>query len=108
LSSERASLERLLPLFRRYELEPSKSWSWSAQLSLAATTSRPQSGINGAPTKYQTAKVPDHYFYADIVESAGKQLSSGREQSHRQKLIGVLTNSSSVAIDFLADKIGST
>ncbi len=65
------------------------------------------SGINGAPTKYQKAQSPDSSFFSDSTKSAGKRLTlSADEQPQREKLIGLMTNSSTAAINFLADDLG--
>ncbi|ORY17522.1 FAD binding domain-containing protein [Clohesyomyces aquaticus] len=60
------------------------------------------SGINGAPTHYQS--VSDDAFYADTVKSAGKAMAA--MTAHREKLIATLTNSSSAAITWLVDNKG--
>ncbi len=63
------------------------------------------SGINGAPTKYQTE--PDTSFFSDTTKSAGKRLTlSADERPRREKLISLMTNSSKAAIDFLVDDVG--
>ncbi|EFX01948.1 FAD dependent oxidoreductase [Grosmannia clavigera kw1407] len=65
------------------------------------------SGINGAPTRFQTSAVPDTAFFSDTIMSAGRRLShSGPEKEWRQRLISQLTNSSAAAVGFLADDIG--
>ena len=65
------------------------------------------SGINGAPTRYQKGGEPDRDFFSDTVRSAGKRFSSSESgQENRRTLIGVLTNGSSAAVDFLADEFG--
>jgi FAD-dependent fumarate reductase len=60
------------------------------------------SGINGAPTKFQT--VSDDLFFTDTVRSAGKAYSTHRD--YRQRLITSLTNSSANAIDWLTEEKG--
>ncbi|EIN12671.1 Flavocytochrome c [Punctularia strigosozonata HHB-11173 SS5] len=60
------------------------------------------SGINGAPTRFQT--VPDTTFYDDTVRSAGSVFSIAREQ--RQKLVSTLTEQSASAIYWLHDEKG--
>ncbi|CAK7226790.1 hypothetical protein SBRCBS47491_006349 [Sporothrix bragantina] len=65
------------------------------------------SGINGAPTRFQSQPPLDTTFFSDTVKSAGKRIpSSAPEQTRRKGLIKVLTDKSSSAIDFLADDIG--
>ncbi|KAK4091288.1 hypothetical protein Purlil1_4302 [Purpureocillium lilacinum] len=63
------------------------------------------SGINGAPTVYQSGPVPDTFFYDDTIRSAGSRMYSA-ERSQRETLIAQLTNRSAAAIDFLVDDIG--
>jgi FAD-dependent fumarate reductase len=58
------------------------------------------SGINGAPTRFQSVK--DAAFYDDTLKSAGAVLVQHRD--HRQKLISTLTSSSASAIDWLVDE----
>lgn len=65
------------------------------------------SGINGAPTRFQTSATPDTTFFSDTIKSAGQRLPrSGPEKQWRQKLIGLLTNNSAAAVTFLADDVG--
>jgi len=60
------------------------------------------SGINGAPTRYQSEV--DTSFYADTLKSAGHAVQvRGKE---RETLMGVLTGESKSAIDWLVDDIG--
>ncbi|PVH73662.1 Flavocytochrome c [Cadophora sp. DSE1049] len=61
------------------------------------------SGINGAPTPYQS--ISDTAFYSDTVKSAGKTLFPTRTQE-RENLISTLTNSSRSAIEWLVDEKG--
>ncbi|KAJ6446320.1 fumarate reductase [Purpureocillium lavendulum] len=63
------------------------------------------SGINGAPTIYQTGPTPDTFFYQDTIRSAGARMRSA-EGPQREALISQLTNRSAAAIDFLVDDIG--
>lgn len=64
------------------------------------------SGINGAPTRFQTNAIPDTLFFSDTVKSAGKRfLHSEAEKQRRQSLISLLTDSSASAVSFLADDI---
>ncbi|KAG9236562.1 FAD binding domain-containing protein [Amylocarpus encephaloides] len=60
------------------------------------------SGINGAPTKYQSGT--DTTFYSDTIKSVGSVLSTAKEQ--RESLITTLTNSSSSAVSWLVDEKG--
>jgi FAD-dependent fumarate reductase len=65
------------------------------------------SGINGAPTRFQALSGfsdPDTSFYTDTVKSAGAvfELDKGR----REDLIGVLTNGSKSAVEWLVDVKG--
>lgn len=65
------------------------------------------SGINGAPTRFQTQAHIDNAFFSDTVKSAGKRItSSTTERMQRAGLIELLTNNSLAAINFLADDIG--
>ncbi|KAL5630301.1 hypothetical protein BROUX41_000173 [Berkeleyomyces rouxiae] len=71
------------------------------------------SGINGANTRFQAAHgIPsDTKFFADSVRSAGKRYAepgSGTDglPVDRQGLIQLLTDSSSDAVEWLADEIG--
>ncbi|UNI14444.1 hypothetical protein JDV02_001073 [Purpureocillium takamizusanense] len=63
------------------------------------------SGINGAPTVYQSDSVHDTFFYDDTVRSAGSRMRSA-ERPRREALIAQLTNRSAAAIDFLVNDIG--
>ncbi|CAI6340571.1 unnamed protein product [Periconia digitata] len=58
------------------------------------------SGINGAPTRYQSGA--DDAFFSDTVKSAGKAIYTWT--THREKLIGALTDQSAGAIDWLVDE----
>lgn len=60
------------------------------------------SGINGAPTKYQSTV--DEMFYADTVASAGRAMESSTAQ--RSALIATLTQESKRAIDWLVEEKG--
>ncbi|KAF2713516.1 Flavocytochrome c [Pleomassaria siparia CBS 279.74] len=60
------------------------------------------SGINGAPTKYQS--LPDSTFLADTISSAGAAMANMTSQ--REDLIGTLTSSSSAAIAWLTETHG--
>lgn len=60
------------------------------------------SGINGAPTRFQT--VPDSAFYDDTIRSAGSALANARDQ--RQKLISTLVDASASAVYWLHDEKG--
>ncbi|RDW75537.1 flavocytochrome c [Coleophoma cylindrospora] len=72
---------------------------------LGGNSIKASSGINGAPTKYQSLATPDAKFYEDTVKSAGPAFISS-ENSQRQKLVETLTSSSSSAIDWLVDEKG--
>ncbi|KAK0642628.1 Fumarate reductase 1 [Lasiodiplodia hormozganensis] len=63
------------------------------------------SGINGAPTKYQSGP-PDDLFYPDTVRSAGAALAASEApmRARRETLIRTLTQQSAAAIDWLADE----
>jgi len=65
------------------------------------------SGINGAPTYFQPASPnEDGNFYSDTIRSAGHRLSSDPTpdaRAQRERLISVLTERSSQAIQFLTD-----
>ena len=63
------------------------------------------SGINGAPTPYQSQSNPDTAFYSDTVKSAGKTLFATRTKE-REDLISTLTNESARAIEWLVDEKG--
>ncbi|KAF2135142.1 uncharacterized protein K452DRAFT_293443 [Aplosporella prunicola CBS 121167] len=60
------------------------------------------SGINGAPTKYQS--VSDDLFYDDTIKSAGVVM--GKMRSQRESLIQTLTKKSPEAIYWLSDEKG--
>lgn len=60
------------------------------------------SGINGAPTKFQT--VTDTSFFSDTVKSAGKAMSSST--AYRENLISTLTNNSQSAVHWLVEEKG--
>jgi FAD-dependent fumarate reductase len=60
------------------------------------------SGINGAPTRFQP--IEDKSFYDDTIKSVGNVLAQHHDQ--RQQLVSTLTNSSSSAIEWLADEKG--
>ncbi|KAF2732568.1 Flavocytochrome c [Polyplosphaeria fusca] len=60
------------------------------------------SGINGAPTRYQS--VSDDAFYADTIRSAGSAIEDMRKS--REKLIATLTNESKESVEWLADEVG--
>lgn len=68
------------------------------------------SGINGAPTRFQSGL--DATFYTDTVRSAGARLAKADAYSatfhkhEREALIAKLTGSSAQAIDFLVEEIG--
>ncbi|CEL10063.1 hypothetical protein ASPCAL13190 [Aspergillus calidoustus] len=70
------------------------------------------SGINGAPTRFQTPSGPndddERLFYADTVKSAGKAFASAetREKEIREKLISTVTKVSADAVYWLADEFG--
>ncbi|KAK0648870.1 FAD binding domain-containing protein [Cercophora newfieldiana] len=62
------------------------------------------SGINGAPTPFQHAASGDGAFYDDTIRSAGRRLAGGpssEARAQRERLIRVLTERSTRAIDFL-------
>ncbi|OMP89049.1 Fumarate reductase [Diplodia seriata] len=62
------------------------------------------SGINGAPTRYQPASLPeDDAFYADTVRSAGAAFAD-KSSPTRDALIRTLTQRSKDAIYWLADE----
>ncbi|KAL4923172.1 putative FAD dependent oxidoreductase [Aspergillus undulatus] len=68
------------------------------------------SGINGAPTRFQSQSAPDSEkeFYEDTVRSAGhpfKQSEAGEEEM-REKLIKTVTGKSKGAVEWLSDEIG--
>ncbi|KAF2998432.1 hypothetical protein E8E13_000051 [Curvularia kusanoi] len=60
------------------------------------------SGINGAPTRFQTSQEPEGAFYADTIKSAGRQMST--YTSERESLIKALTDGSASAIHWLVDE----
>lgn len=60
------------------------------------------SGINGAPTRFQST--PDDEFYNDTVRSAGAALSNMR--GRREDLIRTLTQKSKDAVYWLVDEKG--
>jgi FAD-dependent fumarate reductase len=60
------------------------------------------SGINGAPTRFQT--INDDQFYPDTLKSVGPVLNHLRDQ--RESLISTLTESSSSAVNWLVDDKG--
>ncbi|KAL1605425.1 hypothetical protein SLS60_004975 [Paraconiothyrium brasiliense] len=60
------------------------------------------SGINGAPTKYQS--ILDDAFFSDTIKSAGKAMLFSTQ--HRESLISTLTNSSKDAIEWLVQEKG--
>lgn len=71
------------------------------------------SGINGAPTRYQSQQLPgaetDDSFFSDTIRSCGERFRAAHtatEQPRREKLITVLTNNSRDAVHFLADELG--
>ncbi|KAJ3505476.1 hypothetical protein NLJ89_g7395 [Agrocybe chaxingu] len=62
------------------------------------------SGINGAPTRFQTT--PDSLFYEDTVQSAGNAFKGSEIRECREKLISTLTNTSESAVSWLNDEKG--
>ncbi|CAA7267100.1 unnamed protein product [Cyclocybe aegerita] len=62
------------------------------------------SGINGAPTRFQTTQ--DSLFYEDTVRSAGNAFKDSKMRECRQKLVTTLTNTSESAVYWLNDEKG--
>ncbi|KAL4883177.1 FAD binding domain-containing protein [Aspergillus karnatakaensis] len=65
------------------------------------------SGINGAPTRFQTGHEDDS-FYADTVRSAGSPFTnaSGDERARRERLVQTVTDGSKDAVYWLSDEMG--
>ncbi|KAJ4988323.1 putative FAD dependent oxidoreductase [Stagonosporopsis vannaccii] len=62
------------------------------------------SGINGAPTRFQSTPEPREAFYADTVSSAGERMST--RTAEREHLIRTLTEGSAGAVHWLVDEKG--
>ncbi|EAW11917.1 putative FAD dependent oxidoreductase [Aspergillus clavatus NRRL 1] len=66
------------------------------------------SGINGAPTRFQPASVPDSVatFLNDTIASAGVPLANatGADRARREQLLATLTANSAEAVYWLTEK----
>src|SRR5690242_13188442 len=62
------------------------------------------SGINGAPTRFQSTPGPRDAFYVDTVSSAGRRMSTFTAE--REQLIKTLTEGSAGAVHWLAEEKG--
>ncbi|KAL4807897.1 FAD binding domain-containing protein [Aspergillus unguis] len=66
------------------------------------------SGINGAPTRFQTVPDSVEEFYADTARSAGRPFATaeGPDRDRRHKLIDTVTKESNGAVEWLTGEIG--